>query len=123
MNILKATKRNTASSGQVNKLRTEGFIPAVLYGGKKNNINLSLKKLHLKDLIKTETFMSKVFNLDIDGSPEKVLPRDVAYDPVSDEPIHIDVVRIEKRKVVLRLIQPPNHSYFSILRKKLGWGT
>ena len=61
MNILKATKRNTASAGQVNKLRTEGFIPAVLYGGKKNNINLSLKKLHLKDLIKTETFMSKVF--------------------------------------------------------------
>ncbi len=34
-----------------------------------------------------------------------------------------DVVRIKKSKVVLRLIQPPNHSYFSILRKKLGWGT
>ena len=101
MNILKATKRNTASAGQVNKLRTEGFIPAVLYGGKKNNINLSLKKLHLKDLIKTETFMSKVFNLDIDGSPEKVLPRDVAYDPVSDEPIHIDFIRIEKGSTII----------------------
>ena len=74
MNNLKATKRNTESAGQVNKLRLEGFIPAVLYGGKKNNINLSLKKLHLKDIIKTETFMSKVFNLDIDGSPEKVFP-------------------------------------------------
>jgi len=104
MNILKATKRNTASAGQVNKLRTEGFIPAVLYGGKKNNINLSLKKLHLKDLIKTETFMSKVFNLDIDGSPEKVLPRDVAYDPVSDEPIHIDFLRIvEGSKLILEI--------------------
>ena len=101
MNILKATKRDTASAGQVNKLRTEGFIPAVLYGGKKNNINLSLKKLHLKDLIKTETFMSKVFNLDIDGSPEKVLPRDVAYDPVSDEPIHIDFIRIEKGSTII----------------------
>ena len=40
--------------------------------------------------------MSKVLNLDIDGSPEKVLPRDVAYDPVSDEPIHIDFLRIVK---------------------------
>ena len=104
MNNLKATKRNTESAGQVNKLRLEGFIPAVLYGGKKNNINLSLKKLHLKDIIKTETFMSKVFNLDIDGSPEKVLPRDVAYDPVSDEPIHIDFVRIEKgSKIILEI--------------------
>ena len=96
MNILKATKRTTASTGQINKLRSEGFIPAVLYGGEKNNLNISLKKLHIQDIIKTETFMSKVFDLDIDGNPEKALPRDVAYDPVSDEPIHIDFMRIIK---------------------------
>ena len=104
MNILKATKRNTASTGQINKLRAEGFIPAVLYGGKKNNLNLSLKKLQLKDIVKTENFMSKVFNMDIDGNPERVLPRDVAYDPVSDEPIHIDFMRIVKgSKLVLEI--------------------
>jgi large subunit ribosomal protein L25 len=100
MNILKATKRTSASTGQVNKLRSGGFIPAVLYGGKKNNLNISLKKLHLQDLIKTETFMSKVFDLDIDGNPEKVLPREIAYDPVSDEPIHIDFIRITKGAVL-----------------------
>jgi len=100
MNILKATKRTSASTGQVNKLRSEGFIPAVLYGGKKNNLNISLKKLHLQDLIRTETFLSKVFDLDIDGSPEKVLPREIAYDPVSDEPIHIDFIRIVKGSVL-----------------------
>ena len=104
MNILKATKRTTASTGQINKLRSEGFIPAVLYGGKKNNLNISLKKLQLQDLIKTETFMSKVFDLDIDGMPEKVLPRDVSYDPVSDEPIHIDFMRIVKdSKLILEI--------------------
>ena len=96
MNILKATKRTSASTGQVNKLRSDGFIPAVLYGGKKSNLNISLKKLHLQDLIKTETFTSKVVDLDIDGSSEKVLPRDISYDPVSDEPIHIDFMRIVK---------------------------
>ena len=96
MNVLKATKRTSASTGQVNKLRSDGFIPAVLYGGEKNNLNISLKKLHLQNLIKTETFMSKVFDLDIDGNAEKALPRDVAYDPVSDEPIHIDFMRITK---------------------------
>jgi len=104
MNILKATKRTTASTGQVNKLRSDGFIPAVLYGGKKNNLNISLKKLHLQNLINTETFMSKVFDLDIEGSSEKVLPRDVAYDPVSDEPIHIDFIRVEKgAKLILEI--------------------
>ena len=96
MNILKATKRSTASSGQVNKLRSDGFIPAILYGGKKNNLSISLKKLHLQDLIRTKTFMSKVVDLEIDGNTEKVLPKDVTYDPVSDEPMHIDFIRIVK---------------------------
>ncbi len=100
MNILKATKRTTVSTGQINELRSKGFIPAVLYGGKKNNLNISLKKLHFQDLIKTETFLSKVFDLDIDGSPEKVLPREIAYDPVTDEPIHIDFIRIAKGSII-----------------------
>ena len=104
MNILKATKRTTVSTGQINKLRSEGFVPAVLYGGKKNNLNISLKKIQLQNLINTETFMSKVFDLDIDGTPEKALPRDIAYDPVSDEPIHIDFIRIEKgSKLILEI--------------------
>ena len=94
MNNLKAIKRTSSSTGQVNKLRSDGFIPGVLYGGKKSNLNISLKKLQLKKIISTETFMSKVYELDIDGSSEKALARDVAYDPVSDEPIHIDFMRI-----------------------------
>tara|TARA_B100001123_G_scaffold310984_1_gene347780 strand:+ start:248 stop:1048 length:801 start_codon:yes stop_codon:yes gene_type:complete len=101
MNILKATKRTTVSTGQINKLRSDGFIPAILYGGEKDNINISLKKLHLKDIIKTETFMSKVVDLDIDGAAEKVIPRDISYDPLSDEPIHIDFMRIIKGSTVL----------------------
>ena len=104
MNSLKATKRTTASSGQINKLRSDGFVPAILYGGEKNNINISLKKIHLKDIINTETFMSKVYDLDIDGSKEKALPRDVSFDPMSDEPIHIDFMRIIKdSKLILEI--------------------
>ena len=63
---------------------------------KKNNICISLKKLHLRDIIKKETFMSKVVDLDIDGNLEKVLPKDITYDPLSDEPNHIDFMRIVK---------------------------
>ena len=104
MNILKARKRVIDSGAQVNKLRSDGFIPAILYGGKKNNINISLKKLSIQDLIKTETFMSKVVDLEIDGNAEKVLPKDVAYDPVSDEPMHIDFMRIVKgSRIILEI--------------------
>ena len=104
MNILKATKRTSNSAGQLNKLRADGSIPAILYGGKKNNINISLKKLHLEGIIKTETFLCKVVDMDIDGVIEKVLPKEIAYDPVSDEPIHIDFIRILKgAKVALEV--------------------
>jgi len=104
MNILKATKRTSVSSGQINKLRSDGFIPAVLYGGEKNNINISLKKLHLQNFINTETFLSKVFDLEIDGSAERALPRDISYDPISDEPIHIDFMRVTKgAKITLEI--------------------
>ncbi len=119
MNILKATKRTSVSTGQVNKLRSGGFIPAILYGGKKSNLKISLKKLHLQDLIKTETFMSKVFDMEIDGNAEKVLPRDIAYDPVSDQPIHIDFVRVTKgSKLILQIpVKFINHDKSPGLKK------
>ena len=48
--------------------------------------------------------MSKVVDLEIDGNTEKVLPKDVAYDPVSDEPLHIDFMRIIKgAKLILEV--------------------
>ena len=119
MNILKATKRTTASTGQINKLRSDGFIPAILYGGKKDNICLSLKKLHLREIIKTETFMSKVVELDIDGNLEKVLPKDITYDIMSDEPNHIDFMRIVKgSKSVLNIpVKFINHDKSPGLKK------
>lgn len=119
MNILKATKRTTASTGEINKLRSEGFIPAILYGGKKNNISISLKKLHLQDIIKTGTFLSKVVDLNIDGNSEKVLPRDISYDPISDEPIHIDFMRVVKgSKLVLEIpVKFINHDKSPGLKK------
>ena len=104
MNILKATKRTTQTAGQINKLRAEGVIPAVLYGGKQGSVSISLKKLHLINIMQTDTFMSKVVDLEIEGTSEKALPRDIAYHPISDEPIHIDFMRIVKgSKLVLQI--------------------
>jgi len=80
------------------------MIPAVMYGGSKGNINLSLKKIHLKDIVNTESFLSKVLDLEIDGSSEKVIPRDVMLHPLSNEPIHIDFLRVvEGTKIILEI--------------------
>ena len=98
MNNLKATKRESLTSGFNNKLRAQGFIPAILYGGKDPNQNISVKKKEIQSLVYSDTFLSKVLELDIDGKKEKVIPRDVAFHVVSEEPIHIDFMRIVSGK-------------------------
>ena len=104
MSNLKAIKRDSTSSGSNNKLRSEGFIPAILYGGKNPNQNISIQLKEIKNIINSDTFLSKVLELDIDGKKEKVIPRDVAYNVVSEEPIHIDFMRIVSgKKIILEI--------------------
>ena len=104
MNNLKAIKREISSSGSNNKLRSEGLVPAILYGGKEANKNISIEKKDIKNLIHSDTFLSKVLELDIDGKKERVIPRDIAFNFVSEEPIHIDFMRIVSgKKIILEI--------------------
>ena len=104
MSNLKAIKRVNTSSGSNNKLRSEGLIPAILYGGKDKNENISIQKKEIKNLINSDTFLSKVLELDIDGKKQKVIPRDIAFNVVSEEPIHIDFMRIVAgKKIILEI--------------------
>ena len=104
MSNLKATKREKLSSGSNNELRSKGYIPAVLYGGKNPNQNISVSKKEISSIINSETFLSKVLEIELDGKKEKVIPRDVAYHVVSEEPIHIDFMRIVSgKKIILEI--------------------
>ncbi len=104
MSNLKATKRNSISTGSNNKLRAQGHIPAILYGGKTPNLNISVSKKELSNIITSDTFLSKVLELEVDGKKEKVIPRDVAFNVVSEEPIHIDFMRIVSgKKIILEI--------------------
>ena len=104
MSNLKAIKRESLSSGSNNKLRAKGLIPAIVYGGKNPNQNISINKKEISHILNSETFLSKVLELDLDGKKEKVIPRDVAYHVVSEEPIHIDFMRIVSgKKIILEI--------------------
>ena len=104
MNNLKATKRETVTSGQLNKLRNNGLIPGILYGGKDPNAKISIDKKLIKNILNSEAFLSSVLDLDLDGNKLKVIPRDVAYNVISEEPIHIDFMRVVPgTKIVLNI--------------------
>ena len=94
MNSLEANTRNTKSKGDVRSLRLAGNIPGIIYGGAEQNQKVTVLKKTLKSLIQKENFLSNIITLNLDGKPQNVLPREITYNVISDEPTHIDFLRI-----------------------------
>ena len=104
MNSLSATIRDTKTKGDTNRLRSSGNVPCILYGGKDQNQKLKISKKEIKNLIEKENFLSNVINLKLEGKSLDVLPREVSFDVITDEPIHVDFLRIVKgEKIVLEI--------------------
>ena len=91
---LDANIRNTKTKGQLSSLRNSGNVPAVIYGGEAQNETISISKKLLKSLIDKENFLSSIVTLNVDGKPQNVLPREIKYHIISDEPIHVDFLRV-----------------------------
>ena len=91
---LDANIRNTKTKGELSALRNNGSVPAVIYGGEAQNETVSISKKLLKSLIEKENFLSNIVTLNVDGKPQNVLPREIKYHIISDEPIHVDFLRV-----------------------------
>mgnify|MGYP001216324226 CR=1 FL=1 len=94
MNSLEANIRNNTTKGQLNEIRNNGKVPAIVYGGKIENQKISISKKLLKNFIEKENFFSNIISLNVDGKPQNVLPREIKYHVISDEPIHVDFLRV-----------------------------
>jgi large subunit ribosomal protein L25 len=104
MNSIEASIRNTNTKGEVNTLRSKGIVPAIVYGGENQNQKVSVSKNVIKSLIDKENFLSNILTLSIEGNSQNVLPKEIKFDQITDEPIHIDFLRIVKgAKVVLEI--------------------
>ena len=94
MNSIEASIRNTNTKGEVNALRSKGIVPAIVYGGKNQNQKISISKKIIKLLADKENFLSNILTLNIEGNSQNVLPREIKFDTITDEPIHVDFLRI-----------------------------
>ena len=98
--ILAAETREKGSKGAVRSLRREGRVPAVIYGDKKSPELIAISYKDVYALYRTGTFMSHVLDVDINGKKERVIPRDVQFEPVRDFIIHVDFLRLGKNATV-----------------------
>jgi large subunit ribosomal protein L25 len=94
MNSLDANIRDTKTKGELSSLRNNGGVPSIIYGGEQPNEKVSISKKLLKSLIEKENFLSSIVTLNVDGKPQNVLPREIKYHVITDEPIHVDFLRV-----------------------------
>jgi large subunit ribosomal protein L25 len=91
---LDATVRDNTTKGQLSAIRDDGNVPAIIYGGKGENEKISISKKILKATIEKENFLSNIISISVNGKNQNVLPREIVYDVLTDEPIHVDFLRV-----------------------------
>ena len=97
---LSAETRDRAGKGASRALRREGRTPAVIYGGNEEPIAIHLEEKALAKVLGTGHFFNSVVELTVGGQTLRTLPKDVAFHPVTDRPLHADFLRVSKDSVV-----------------------
>ena len=93
--VLQAEIREGSGKGVARALRRDNKIPAIIYGGNKEEIKMAtpLKEFFLE--FRRGGFKSKLLELDFGKEKIRVVPRDVQVHPVTEAPIHADFLRVE----------------------------
>jgi large subunit ribosomal protein L25 len=92
--ILEAELRDRAGKGAARATRRAGRVPAVIYGDKKEPINISLDPKVLGRELGRGGFFGRLLDIKLGSVSHRTLPRDVQLHPVTDVPLHVDFVRV-----------------------------
>ena len=97
---LSAETRDRVGKGASRALRREGRVPAVIYGNKQDPASIHVEEKALMRLLMTGHFMNSVVMVEVGGKAVRTLPKDVAFDAVTDRPTHVDFLRISEHATV-----------------------
>ena len=92
-----AEVRERAGKGAARAARRENKIPSVIYGDKKPPVTISLDGPAINRLLRDPAFLTHLYRLKVGGDSHQVLVRDLQLDPVRDEPLHLDFLRVSQR--------------------------
>ena len=99
-----ARKREAQGTGPARRLRRQGRVPGIIYGGEKGPVNIELDHKDLYLNLRNERFHASILNLDLAGSKEQVLLRAVTMHPYRPQVEHIDFQRVLKdRKLHMKV--------------------
>jgi large subunit ribosomal protein L25 len=93
---LKATARLKGGKGAARAARRSGRVPGVIYGENKPPLMVLLDHDELRKRIYAGRFLTTLYNLDVDGTKHRVIPRDFQLDAIKDLPMHVDFLRVSE---------------------------
>jgi large subunit ribosomal protein L25 len=97
--ILNAEARDDAGKGASRRLRREADrVPAIVYGGRKKPVNVSVEHKELVKHLEHEAFYSHIITLNIGDASESVILKDVQRHPAKNKILHLDLMRVSKTK-------------------------
>jgi large subunit ribosomal protein L25 len=109
-NVLLAEVREDVGKGASRRLRHQGKIPAVIYGGKLDPATLTLAHDPLMHAAATESFYSSILEIKVaDGRTQKVIVRDVHHHPYKAQIMHLDFLRVSAEEI-LRMSVPIHYT-------------
>ena len=97
---LAAEARDRVGKGASRSLRRQGRVPAVIYGQNQDPTAIHLEEKALIKALGTGHFMNSVIMIEGAGAAQRTLAKDVAFDVVSDRPVHVDFFRVGEHSTV-----------------------
>ncbi|MDX8398170.1 MAG: 50S ribosomal protein L25/general stress protein Ctc [Mariprofundaceae bacterium] len=100
--IVEAELRETTGKGDARRMRRAGFLPAVIYGGDKPDLPITLNTNAIGKLLNDESFHTSMLEVKVKGKRGKntVLLKDVQWEPIMDTPMHLDFMRVSSKDSV-----------------------
>jgi len=98
--VIPAQVRERAGKGPARAARRAGRVPGVIYGSKKPPVMITVDPRDLIRGLRSGSFFASVYDVEFNGTKERVLPRDVQFDPVTDQPLHVDFLRVSATATV-----------------------
>lgn len=91
---IRAEKRSPRGKGGARQLRREGRLPAIVYGGGEAPLAVAIDLDRARREARRAGFHTRLYDLEMEGGAVRVLPHALDLHPVTDDPLHIDFLRV-----------------------------
>ena len=98
--ILNVDVREGAGTGSARAVRRSGAVPGILYGGDKAPVSISVNEKDFRKSLYTGKLLGHLVTLKYGDETQPVIARDVQFDPVSDRPLHFDLMRVDEKQTI-----------------------